>query len=86
MIEARSIPRAAPIVSDAKRRRMALLGSHFHLFRGDAAVRPPAFLNVLIDPYFPASASRMWDGLFVVPPLGGAVWRHGMDLRPTLAA
>jgi len=23
---------------------------------------------------------------FVVPPLGGSVWRYGMDLRPTLAA
>src|SRR5262245_34884230 len=33
MIEARSIPGAAPIVSDAKRRRAALLGSHFHRSR-----------------------------------------------------
>jgi hypothetical protein len=23
---------------------------------------------------------------FVVPPLGGSVWRHGMNLHPTLAA
>ena len=23
---------------------------------------------------------------FVVPPLGGIVWRYGMDLRPTIAA
>src|SRR5262245_8633020 len=84
MIEARSIPSAAPAVSNAKRRCAALLGSHFYLFRGGAAVRPPAFLTALIDPYFLASASRMWDGQFVVPPLGGMVWRHGMVLLQRL--
>jgi len=27
---------------------------------------------------------KQWSSQFVVPPLGGSVWRHGMDLRPTL--
>src|SRR5262245_51301485 len=52
MIEARSIPRAAPTASDSKRRCATLLGSDFHLFRGGAAVRPLAFLIAFIDPYY----------------------------------
>jgi hypothetical protein len=39
-----------------------LPGSDFHLLRGGAAVRPPTFLIALIDPYYLADASRMWDG------------------------
>jgi len=37
-------------------------GIRFSSVQRGAAVRPPTFLIALIDPYYLADASRMWDG------------------------
>src|SRR5262245_54554085 len=66
---------------------MARSGSESRFSRGvnscSAAVRTPTFMNfgskALIDILLVSLENQ-----FVVPPLGGSVWRHGMDLHPAV--